>query len=82
MVYVGSGDHKFYTFDATCRKNCQPLWSFATGDFILSSPAAAGGMVYVGSDDGRLYSFDAPAARIASPCGALPLGTRFPPRQR
>jgi outer membrane protein assembly factor BamB len=57
MVYVGSMDGKLYAFDASCLNACQPLWSFATGDGIRSSPAIAGGMVYVGSDDGKLYAF-------------------------
>ena len=34
-----------------------PLWSFATGSDISSSPAVAGGLVYVGSDDDKLYAF-------------------------
>jgi len=46
-------------FDAVCQPNCQPLWSYATGDTINSSPAVANGIVYVGSDDHSLYAFDA-----------------------
>ena len=30
-------------------------WSYATGSYVLSSPAVVGGMVYVGSDDGNVY---------------------------
>jgi len=32
-------------------------WSYATGDFVRSSPAVANGVVYVGSDDGNVYAF-------------------------
>lgn len=36
-----------------------PLWSFACGDEVRSSPAVAGGILFVGSYDGNLYALDA-----------------------
>ena len=35
------------------------LWSYTTGDWVLSSPAAVGGFVYVGSMDGYVYCLNA-----------------------
>ena len=35
------------------------LWSYETGDSVLSSPAVSGGVVYVGSDDSDVYALDA-----------------------
>ena len=49
IVYVGSGDHNLYAFDASCRATCQPLWTYATGSPIWSSPVVADGIVYVDS---------------------------------
>jgi len=57
MVYIGSYDKKLYAFDASCRSACHPLWSFAAGSAIFSSPAVTDGMVYVGSWDHKLYAF-------------------------
>ena len=54
VVYVGSGDHKLYAFNASTGK---PLWTASTGDIIGSSPAVANGVVYVGSEDHKLYAF-------------------------
>ena len=75
-VYVGSGDHNLYAFDAAgvvgCQgtpPTCDPLWAGPTGGFIASSPAVANGVVYVGSFDGRLYAFD--AAGVTG-CGGAP----------
>lgn len=36
-----------------------PLWSFACGDEVRSSPAVAGGILFVGSYDRNLYALDA-----------------------
>jgi len=55
-VYIGSGDHKLYAFNASTG---QTLWTASTGNGIGSSPAVANGVVYVGSDDHKLYAFDA-----------------------
>jgi len=32
------------------------LWSYKTGDSVVSSPAVSGGILYVGSDDGNVYA--------------------------
>ncbi|GHO63959.1 hypothetical protein KSC_028510 [Ktedonobacter sp. SOSP1-52] len=67
VVYIGTYDGKLYAFDANCRNQCQPLWSFLTGGDIASSPAVANGMVYVGSVDGKLYAFDASCRNQCQP---------------
>ena len=78
MVYVGSSDDKLYAFDASCRKNCQPLWSFATGGSIdFSSPAVAGGMVYIGSTDHKLYAFDATCRANCQPLWSFASGYKI-----
>jgi outer membrane protein assembly factor BamB len=74
MVYVGSYDHKLYTFDAACRHNCQPLWSFTTGDQINSSPAVANGIVYISSNDYKLYAFDATCRSNCQPLWSFNTG--------
>ena len=40
-----------------------PVWTFATGDEVFSSPSVAGRTVYVGSNDGDLYALDAATGR-------------------
>ena len=35
------------------------LWSYATGDVVVSVPTVADGVVYVGSNDNHLYALDA-----------------------
>ena len=66
VVYVGSGDHELYAFNASgCgTTTCPPSWTATTGGAIDSSPAVANGVVYVGSDDNKLYAFN------ASGCGS------------
>lgn len=59
MLYIGSSDHKLYVFNASCKHACTPLWSYTTGNSIISSPAMANGILYVGSTDHKLYAFDA-----------------------
>ena len=57
-----------HTLNPTNVSRLTPLWSFAIGSSIFSSPAVAGGMVYVGSDDGKLYAFDASCrSRLPTP---------------
>jgi len=83
VVYVGSDDNSLYAFDANGSTNCStllfqlktctPLWSYATGGAIESSPSVvdwkanqnppggvAVGAIYVGSDDNKLYGFGLP----------------------
>jgi eukaryotic-like serine/threonine-protein kinase len=57
VVYVGSEDHSLYALDAQSGKL---LWSYKTGNYILTSPAVVNGVVYIGSGDGRLYAFHLP----------------------
>jgi hypothetical protein len=71
-VYVGSdnnkvmahglwdvpGDNKLYCLDAATGAH---VWSYTTGDSVLSSPAVADGKVYVGSMDGKVYCFGWPS---------------------
>ncbi len=40
------------------------LWSYTTGDEVLSSPAVADGKVYIGSYDGTVYCLDAPTGGL------------------
>jgi serine/threonine-protein kinase len=37
----------------------QEVWTAATGDDVVSSPAVQSGVVYIGSNDNRLYAFSA-----------------------
>jgi eukaryotic-like serine/threonine-protein kinase len=55
VVYVGSGDGKVYALSASTGAQ---LWSFPTGNAIVSSLAVANGVVYGGSEDDNLYAFD------------------------
>ncbi|MBO0782123.1 MAG: PQQ-binding-like beta-propeller repeat protein, partial [Ktedonobacteraceae bacterium] len=64
-----------YAFDATCRKACQPLWSFPfpnqyINQYLPNSPTIAGGLVYiVGS--GGLYAFDATCRKACHPIASF-----------
>jgi outer membrane protein assembly factor BamB len=44
---------------STAPNTNQTLWSYTTGDCVLSSPAVAGGMVFVGSNDNKVYALSA-----------------------
>jgi outer membrane protein assembly factor BamB len=64
VVYVGSGDHNLYEFDAEGKvnctgtpKTCAPHWTATTGGSLISSPAVANGVVYIGSYGDQLYAF-------------------------
>ena len=56
VVYVGSEDNKIYALNAS---NGELLWSYTTGDIVISRPAVAKGVVYVGSWDGKFYALNA-----------------------
>lgn len=56
VAYLGGGNDLF-AFSTTCSGTCNPLWSYATGGQISSSPAVANGRVYLGSSDGKMYVF-------------------------
>jgi outer membrane protein assembly factor BamB len=54
-IAVGSHDGRLHVVGP----DGAPLWAFATGDIIFSTPAIApGGALYVGSDDDHLYALD------------------------
>jgi outer membrane protein assembly factor BamB len=55
-VYIGSTDHRVYSYGATSGKL---RWSHATGNYVYASPAVWKERVYVGSYDGTFYAFDA-----------------------
>ncbi|MGZ4789468.1 MAG: outer membrane protein assembly factor BamB family protein, partial [Terriglobales bacterium] len=76
IVYVGSFDGRLYAFKANgCGQQvCQPLWSGATGNAILSSPAVTNGTVFVGSEDHNFYAFSAGGCGHAD-CPPLWTGT-------
>ena len=66
VVYVGSGDHHLYAFDAAGNTNCSgtpktctPLWTADLFYAVLSSPAVSNGMLYIANADGTFYAFDA-----------------------
>ena len=40
------------------------LWSFPTGGWVVTAPAAAEGRVYAGSDDGNLYALSADTGEL------------------
>jgi outer membrane protein assembly factor BamB len=75
FVYIGSFDGRLYAFKANgCGSQvCQPVWSGATGNDIISSPAVTNGTVFVGSEDHNLYAFAA-AGCGKSDCAPLWLG--------
>ncbi len=52
----------------------KPLWSFAAGKEIWSSPAVADGMIYVGSLDTKLYAFDASCRNACLPLWSFATG--------
>ena len=57
MVYVGSHDNKVYALDAATGEY---IWSFTTGDMVVSSPTVVGGVLYVGSYDHLVYALGTP----------------------
>ena len=54
IVLVGSEDGNFYAFDAEVGGD--PLWTFATGAKIWSTPVVKDGIVYFGSHDSYVYA--------------------------
>ncbi len=63
VVYVGCYDGLLYAInpDGTLKR------TWATADWIRSSPAIAGTTLYVGSNDHKLYAFDIGAGPAAGP---------------
>ena len=54
VVFVGSEDHNLYALNASTGSL---VWTYTTGDRILSSSSIANGEVFVGSADTNLYAF-------------------------
>ena len=50
------------------------LWSYATGDKIISSPTIANGTIYVGSNDHKMYAFDATCRSDCQPLRSYTTG--------
>jgi outer membrane protein assembly factor BamB len=59
MVFIGSYDGKVYALD---EETGALIWSYQTGESILSSPAISDGILFIGSADDTLYSFGAPTS--------------------
>jgi outer membrane protein assembly factor BamB len=53
-IYVGSGNSVMSLNEADGSTN----WTFAAGDWVLSSPAVTSDAVYFGSNDGHVYGLD------------------------
>lgn len=71
MVFVGSYDGNIYALNAF---NGDLVWSYETGDMVVSSPSVANGVVYAGSYDHMVYAIGAWQGRpepTASPSMAL-----------
>ena len=51
-------NHSGYSTADTPETN-KVTWTYATGDWVYSSPAVSDGKVYIGSDDGNVYCLDA-----------------------
>jgi uncharacterized repeat protein (TIGR02543 family) len=52
-----AGTHAAFSIDSTIAT--EAAWTYATGDWVSSSPAVANGVVYIGSRDHDLYALDA-----------------------
>ncbi|HZZ20398.1 MAG TPA: PQQ-binding-like beta-propeller repeat protein [Opitutaceae bacterium] len=53
-VYIGSYDHNIYAVNASGSI----VRTFATDDYVRSSPVISGNRMYVGSEDHKIYAFD------------------------
>ena len=58
---MGSNDNRVYALDASTG---DLIWSYETGNEVLSSPEVSGGVVYVGSEDNRVYALDASTGEL------------------
>jgi hypothetical protein len=56
MLFVGSFDGKIYGLKTS---DGSLVWSYQTGDRVVSSPAVVDGVVYVGSYDHSVYAIGA-----------------------
>ena len=55
-LYIGSSDARVYCLNGATGAY---IWSYQTGDYVVSSAAIADGKVYVGSYDNTVYCLDA-----------------------
>ncbi|MHB8597199.1 MAG: outer membrane protein assembly factor BamB family protein [Ktedonobacteraceae bacterium] len=55
-VYFGSLDHSVFALDAGLGTL---IWTYATGNYVDSSPTVVNGVLYIGSNDGNLYELTA-----------------------
>lgn len=55
QVFVGGTDGDISAYNSS---NGSVLWSFRTGDWVMSSPRVANGTLYVGSNDGWIYAIN------------------------
>jgi outer membrane protein assembly factor BamB/subtilisin family serine protease len=53
-IYIGSYDHNIYAVSSSGSV----VRTFATDDYVRSSPVISGTRMYVGSEDHKLYAFD------------------------
>ena len=56
VVFVGSNDHNVYALNS---QTGEKIWSYTTGDSVLSSPAVANDVVYIGLNDYKVYALNA-----------------------
>jgi outer membrane protein assembly factor BamB len=77
-VFVGSYDGRVYALNASAGAF---VWSYTTGDWVVSSPAVANGMIYVGSYDHQVYAFGSSSNEqtysVSFTASGLPSGTRW-----
>jgi outer membrane protein assembly factor BamB len=59
----GASGQRFNPYENTVGRTAAPslglLWSYATDNDVVSSPAIVNGVVYVGSNDGNVYAINA-----------------------
>jgi len=61
-LYLGTHDGRVLAIEP---ERGTVVWSFATGDSVLSAPAVGDGRVYAGSYDGHVYALDAATGQLA-----------------
>lgn len=68
VVYFGNPDGKVYALDAATGNT---KWSYATGEYIYSSPAIANGIIYIYSWQ-KVYALDANTGSLKWSCNPNP----------
>lgn len=59
VIYYANGDKNIHAITYYLSSaNVAPLWSFATGDSVMSSPVVSNGVLYAGSNDHNLYALN------------------------